>query len=274
MFTSIDAAVRGLLLTTCGILNNAGTRYVVAGGWVPFLRGGDTELAHPGTRDVDVLFGGNLDEIGRAIRVLMTNGFKPSGKHEFQLLLPIQIMQSEFIFNVDLMHPLEQQRKPGLFADIFELGVDDAYDPTGRRWAKSIVFTGAEVVFNERLWSEVDVTGADAHGTQVAVSVPLLDEVALVLSKASSVKNEKRTRDAFDIYYVLHGPRRNQIVSRLLELAKKYQPIKMQLNELIEWISEDPDKFDSNVDQFTAGRISDAAKQVVGLLKEDRTGPQ
>jgi hypothetical protein len=40
MFGSIDEGARALLLTTCRILSDDGIRYVIAGGWVPFLRGG------------------------------------------------------------------------------------------------------------------------------------------------------------------------------------------------------------------------------------------
>jgi hypothetical protein len=267
MFSSIDEAARGLLLTTCNILNDEGIRYVIAGGWVPFLRGGAVGLKHPGTRDVDVLFHDELSNVSLAINALMRHGFVPSGKHEFQLLLPIKVGQRNFIFNVDLMHPREQQEKPGMFADIFELGVDDAYDPTGKRWLKSIIFSGAAVVFNKVLWSNVSIQGTDAGGSVTEVKVPLLDEVALILSKASSVKNEKRTRDAFDIYYVLYGAHKDRIVAILHKLAAEYSAVKEQLDQLIEWTSQMRETFNANVNQYAHGSVTNAAEKVIELLR-------
>jgi hypothetical protein len=202
-----------------------------------------------------------------AIKALMRCGFTPSGKHEFQLLLPIEVGSTNFIFNVDLMHPREQQTSPGLFADIFELGVDDAYDPTGKRWMKSIVFSGAAVVFNKGLWSNVNVRGTDARGSAAELEVPLLDEVALVLSKASSVRNEKRTRDAFDIYYVLCGPHKDQIVTALRNLAAEYAAVKDQLDQMIEWISQTRATFNANVSQYSNGSFVNAAGEVIELLR-------
>jgi hypothetical protein len=224
-------------------------------------------LEHPGTRDVDVLFNDELSHVSRAIKALMRHGFIPSGKHEFQLLLPIEVGKTNFIFNVDLMHPREQQENPGMFADIFELGVDDAYDPTGRRWMKSIIFSGAAIVFNKALWPHVNTKGTDARGLVAEVKVPLLDEVALILSKASSVKNEKRTRDAFDIYYVIYGPHKDRIVATLRNLAAEYSSVKEQLDQLIEWISKMRETFNANVNQYANGSVADAAEKVIALLR-------
>ena len=56
-YSSLGTAVRALLTETCALLNSGGVEYVVAGGWVPLLRGrSNAGLHHPGTRDVDVLF--------------------------------------------------------------------------------------------------------------------------------------------------------------------------------------------------------------------------
>jgi len=114
-------------------LNSKQINYVIAGGWVPVLRGGVHGLQHPGTRDVDVLFNDSLEHMNLAVTALIEAGFHPSAKHEFQVLLPINVQERTFVFNVDIMHPSEQQQAPGMFADIFDLGVNDAYDPTGKR---------------------------------------------------------------------------------------------------------------------------------------------
>ena len=55
-FETLDQAARALLIETCGLLDEKRIGYVIAGGWVPVLRGTGPDLVHPGTRDVDVLF--------------------------------------------------------------------------------------------------------------------------------------------------------------------------------------------------------------------------
>jgi hypothetical protein len=170
------------------------------------------------------------------------------------------------------MHSDVQQRKPELFEDIFELGVDDAYDPTGKRWLKSIIFSGAAVVFDKSLWSVVTIEGVDARGSVGQVRVPLLNEVALVLSKAKSVQNEKRTRDAFDIYYVFCGPQRDQIVVALRQLASEYSAVREQLDQLNEWILKNQEGFSANVSKYANIVIANAAQEIIALLSEIRSG--
>src|SRR5664279_239389 len=121
MFPNFEVATRALLLTTCEAIVTTSTDFVVVGGWVPFLRGGGEGLVHPGTRDVDVLFNSkNTINVGKAAEALLRRGFTPSAKHEFQLLHPIRVGTRDFIFNVDLMHPAQQQAQPDLFCDIFD----------------------------------------------------------------------------------------------------------------------------------------------------------
>jgi hypothetical protein len=267
MFQSVDDAARALLLTTCRILDRDGVQYVIAGGWVPYFRGGIPSLTHPGTRDVDVLFKDNTKQVEQATRALSNAGFVYSGKHDFQLFLPVTVGKQRFIFNVDLMHSAEQHKQPQMFADIFELGVEDAYDPTGKRWVRSIRFLGAEVVFEEALWSNLAVTGTDTAGATVEVQVPLLDEAALILSKASSIKNEKRPRDAFDIYYVLFGAANFRTVETLRRLATKYPDVSGQLDILLTWITENKDKFDGSVNQFAKEQIPNPADNILRVLR-------
>jgi hypothetical protein len=254
-------------LTACQILNRDGVQYAIAGGWVPYLRGGIPNLTHPGTRDVDVLFKDKISQVERATKALSNAGFVYSGKHDFQLFLPINVGEQSFIFNVDLMHSDEQHKQPQMFADIFELGVEDAYDPTGKRWIRSIRFLGAEVVFEEALWSNLAVTGMDTAGVTVEVRVPLLDEAALILSKASSIKNEKRPRDAFDIYYVLFGLAEFRIIETLRRLAIKYSDVNGQLDILLTWIAENKDKFDGSVNQFAKAQIPNPADNILRVLR-------
>ena len=268
MFTTIESAARGLLLSTCATLNSKHIRYVIAGGWVPVLRGGVEGLQHPGTRDVDVLFNDSLDHMNLAVTALLETGFRPSAKHEFQLLLPIKVQDRTFVFNVDLMHPSEQQHAPGMFADIFDLGVNDAYDPTGKRWIKSIIFPSSRIVFNEHLWSALAETGIDAQGSDRTVNIPLLNEVALILSKIGSIQHKKRTRDGFDIYYVLCGKNRREIAASLRDLVAKYDQVREDVRLLRDWIRKHGDLFDKNVSMHAGRDIPNAANDVLSRLGE------
>ncbi len=165
IFGNLDEACRGLLLTTAAILNASKLRYVIAGGWVPILsEGAHPSLAHPGTRDVDVLLMDMPNTVRSAAEALLNAHFRPSAKHEFQLLRDAKVGAREFVFNVDLMHPNEAGT-PEMFSDIFDLGVDDAYDPKQSRFIKSIAFKSAAIVYEQNLFSTASVSGFDLDGS-------------------------------------------------------------------------------------------------------------
>jgi hypothetical protein len=170
--------------------------FVIVGG-VPVLRGGREDLVHPGTRDFDVLFSTHDSGAVRgAAENLLRRGFIPSAKHEFQLLHPIRVGERDFLFNIDLMHPAEQIEKPESYDDLFDLGLPDLNDPTGKRWLKSIVFESANIVFDQKLWSNISIVGIGIDRQPVDVQIPLLDEVGFILSKTKSVRQVKRPRDS------------------------------------------------------------------------------
>ena len=54
-FESVLDGAKGLLVETIKLLNTLNINYVIIGGWSPLLRN-DTDITHPGTRDVDILF--------------------------------------------------------------------------------------------------------------------------------------------------------------------------------------------------------------------------
>jgi len=107
-----------------GVLNTSGLHYVVAGGWAPLLLGSvHPTPVHSRTRDVDVLMTDELKAVQAAARMLLANRFRPSAKHEFQLLRDAALGGWDFVFNIDLMHPYEAGDTPQMFSDIFDLGV-------------------------------------------------------------------------------------------------------------------------------------------------------
>lgn len=265
-FSNWNDATRSLLLSSATALNRSGAKYVIVGGWVPTLMEGHPHLQHPGTRDVDVLFDGDISTMRRAVESMLDGGFIPSAKHDFQMMRPLHVHGRTFVFNVDFMHPAEKQVSRGLLTEVFDLGVDDEFDPSGKRWVRSIVFRSAPLVFEEHMWRPRSVSGILPDGQNVEVAIPLLSQAALVLSKAESVKEPKRPRDAFDIYFVLSGPNGGEIHRELSDLAARHPAVAERLSNLRSWIIEESEAFKSRVEQFSKDGVDDPVALVLPLL--------
>lgn len=267
-FKSLDEAAKGLLISTAAVLNDSGVEFAIAGGWVPVLAAGPAGIVHPGTRDVDVLLSDDEGAVQAAAKALLDKGYYPSAKHEFQLLRQAKVGEREFVFNVDLMHPAEAERHPELYSDIIDLGVNDAYDPTGKRWVKSIAFKSAAIVFEQKMWWSAEVSGSSFDELSRKVDVPLLTPAAFILSKCKSVAVEKRTRDAFDLYYVLNAPDAGGTSEALRDLCARLPQVQDQVGELKAWLSEEANaaRFNHNVSHHARREISDAAHNVLRHL--------
>lgn len=196
MHTILDAS-KALLVEVARILNEIGVSYVVVGGWCPYLRNA-TGLVHPGTKDVDVLLSDAAarEGIREVVKVLVQKGFIVSAKHDFQLLRPMEVSGQKLMFNVDLLHPSETLRNPEKMVDHLDLHVLES-QAGDFKFVRSIVLPSSWILFEAALHSLIDV---HCPITANVVSVPLITETGCVLSKCESVKLEKRTRDAFDIY--------------------------------------------------------------------------
>ncbi len=246
-FTSLNEAARSLLVEACSILNKSEVESVVAGGWVPVLRvANHASLQHPGTRDVDILFNDDPKTIEASVRIFLENGFLLSAKHEFQLLKPFRVDTQEFVFNVDSMHPGESSKKPEMFRDILDLGIRSDYDPTSPK-VKSICFPSSSIIFEQHLWSDLRIPAVDFRGEPFETDVPLMNEAALILSKADSVKQAKRTRDAYDIYFLLSSQEGHTVAEDLKRLSTSFPQVATQIGLLQNFLSENPDRFDQNV---------------------------
>ena len=201
-----------------------------------------------------------------AAKALLDAGFRPSAKHEFQLLRDAQVGDHVFVFNVDLMHPYEARSTPEMYSDIFDLGVDDAYDPRGSRHAKSIAFRSAAIVYEQNLFSEIAVSAPDLDGVYGTVTVPILSPPAAVLSKCESVATSKRTRDAFDIYYLLSGSNGARLAKELQDLAGSFPQVKKQLQNLRRFLEEKPNTYNDNVSIHARREVSSAAHESLERL--------
>lgn len=253
-FERLNEAAFALLIETCGSLNERSLGYVIAGGWVPVLRSNGSDLVHQRTRDVDVLFNDDHEAIRSAVECMLQNGFILSAKHEFQLLRTLRVASRDFVFNVDLMHPQEASKNSDMFQDILDIEIRSDYDENGPK-VKSICFPSSAIIFEQRLWSRVEISGSNLNGIGTVCAVPLMDEAGLVLSKAISVKQPKRPRDAFDIFYVLASPRGPDISAQLVQLSAKFPQVSEQLAHLRRYLAENHSIFDRNVGKYLRTRL-------------------
>lgn len=252
-FGSIGEAAFAFLLRTTDLLASASNSWIIVGGWGPVLRGVQTDkLRHPGTVDVDVLFGGNRAEMAKSVEVLLKAGYVSSAKHAFQLLDKVFVGDREFIFNVDFLHPEESRANPEMFVDIVDLGVVDELDPTGKRFAKSIIFPSARLIFNNNFWSQFEVP---SRGHAGKITLPLIDEVGLILSKSESVKNKKRTRDSFDIFFTLAQPNGKDTARRFRESMEMDDSVAEQARALRWYLENRSDDFDLNVAKYCENHL-------------------
>lgn len=267
VFNDLNHGCKGLLLTTVGALNANTADYVIAGGWVPVLSDPNhPSLSHPGTHDVDVLLMGELSSVQSAARALLAANFRPSAKHEFQLLRNACVLTQEFVFNVDLMHPHEGDRKPEMYNDIFDLGVNDAYDPRGSRHMKSIAFKSAAIVYEQNLFGRIPVEGTNLDGVWVTLDIPILSPSAAIMSKCESASIPKRTRDAFDIYFILTGTDGARHAAELRNLSNQFTQVAEQLEHLSKFLTDEPCRYNSNVALHARREIPAAAEETKALL--------
>jgi hypothetical protein len=252
-FSSLNAAAKALLLTSVQALASTGVFYVIAGGWTPVLyEPTHPFLKHPGTRDVDVLL---LDEVARsadAARALIKAGFRPSAKHEFQLLRSAQVGRHEFVFNIDLMHPKEGSEASDLFHDLFDLELEDLSPVEEPRFVKSIALPSSSLIAEHMLYAHVPVTGTDLDGSITTLTAPVIKPVASILSKCASVAQPKRPRDAFDIFYLLTSNQGESYAAELKALVSAVPAFDQELAKLRAFLVGHAEEFENNVRHFDA----------------------
>lgn len=253
-----EAAAEALLTDVCRVLN--GLDYVIVGGWVPYLRSDHPSLVHPGTRDVDVLFKNDLPTLIEAVQRLRSDNFLISAKHRFQLLKAMRVGSERLVFNVDLMHPLEDGADLEMQHDIIELDIPDGSEADGKMRMKSICFSASDIIFTENLWGDIRLP--------CGTSIPLMDSAGLVISKCKSLANPKRERDSFDLYMTLTGLSGSATADTLTRLADKYTEVDVQLAALDGYLKSKSEKFDKNVAKYARRDLPiSPAREVLDILK-------
>jgi hypothetical protein len=208
MFSTIPEAARGLLGEACTIANKSNLRYAVCGGWSPYLRNSG-KIPHPGTKDVDLLFS-QATEVGalrEVLRAFLEAGYLPSAKHEFQLLRLLKVDKQNFVFNVDFLHPTEPGNTAPLFVDHLDITTSTGEPVFILAKGKSISLPDSQIVFEGDLAASEELNYTTAAGEPALLTLPLLDEVGLLVTKSKSCSSSKRHRDLFDIYLAIKQAR-------------------------------------------------------------------
>ncbi len=223
---NIQEGANILLAETINILTENNVNYIVVGGWSPYLLN-STEIKHPGTKDVDILFenGYEKDNLKDIILKFIDSGFILSAKHDFQLFKKIKVRNYDFIYNIDLLHPSETEWDTEIFIDHLELDVpSDEYRNENFKM-KSIALPDSNFLF-EGHFVDFSIDFKLSNGDKVRQEVRLMDELGCLLTKSKSVKIVKRFRDSLDIYLAIKQSQDyNKLVDSTLELKLKNRTI-------------------------------------------------
>lgn len=224
-YRDLPSGAKGMLLETAAILNGLGVKYIVVGGWSPYLFNAQP-IAHPGTQDVDILFDKGYDKnsLEHIIRELLKHDFILSAKHNFQLFKVMEIAGKKFIYNLDLLHPLETQIPDEIYVEHIDLGVPAShyYDTTFK--IKSIALPSSQVLFRMGLFDQYHLEQPTASGDVKRETIPLMSELGTLITKSQSVLVPKRYRDALDIYLAIRQNRDyKSMIDQIQELQSKYR---------------------------------------------------
>jgi hypothetical protein len=231
--------------------------YMVIGGWCPVLRN-TSEIIHPGTLDVDILFkdsyrSGNLEEVTKKF---IGAGFMPSAKHPFQLLKPQEIGGKKFVYNIDILHPgmLDNKDQVGMFVDHLDL---DVPLNEGEKLKKvvSIVLPNSAILFKENLYDTYAKEG---------LSFNLVSFDGMFITKMDSCQKQKRERDSFDIYLAFLSD--GVDVSRINEIAKSDSRIDESLKSFKQFLKKKSDIFNKNILLFHPSSNGSPAKDILAKL--------
>lgn len=211
----------GVLGEVTELANASSLAYMVVGGWSPLLWN-TGQVSHPGTRDVDLLFetGADAGALHDFVQSLLGAGFLPSAKHPFQLGVVVRVGGQDVVIGVDLLHPLEfsPDLREEMFAKHLELSAHLAPDVAAQLSIHSIALPSAQVLFNETAFETYVHAFVGFDTTTREVDVRLMTEAGLLMSKAPTLHNPKRTRDAFDVALAVVQARNP---SMLIEQARR-----------------------------------------------------
>lgn len=229
----LDGA-KQLLRESIEIIGDAVSDIIFVGGWGPYIRHTDR---HPGTRDVDLLLPEKYSksDMAEILNRFLRYGYFVSAKHDFQLCRAIELGSQTYIYNVDLLHPIEGKMNKVDFVEIMDLDVTD-----GIR-VKTILSIniqfGSEIYSNE-LYESVTFDGNTFN---------VLDGTGIIISKLDSSHNKKRLRDIFDIYLSLEE---KGSLEKLLQLGSSNPSIQKNINDFNKKVSENWGFYESSLKKY------------------------
>lgn len=267
-YPDIVGAAQGLLCDAVRLLREESTDFVVVGGWSPFFLNSSV-VRHPGTRDVDVLFkdGALPGALEEAIRKLRSAGYVHSAKHEFQLLRVLQVGGEDFMFNVDLLHASESLKNPELFVDHISLPVRVSEFSSQRVPKRSIVVPVSTFIFDGHI-VEYETRAVDNDGNEISVTIPLMDELGTVVTKAESMSLPKRPRDVFDVVLAIHQARDRKVLANSAAALRTDHIEAFREIQKLTKIKEEP-QLRENVAKYWGSELTDATWDAV-LADVDR----
>ncbi|WJS92906.1 hypothetical protein NYQ10_12500 [Flavobacterium johnsoniae] len=218
-FDNIQDGAYGMLYECVDLLNSLNVEYIVVGGWSPYLLN-SKPIIHPGTKDVDILFNGayKKDKLKDVILAFLEAGFILSAKHDFQLFKEIDVCGKKFIYNMDLLHPLETLKTKEIYVEHIEFEIPiDKY--LSKNFAmKSIALPSSQILFDNKYYKnyKLDIDQLKP------IEFPLMNEVGTLLTKSQSVLIEKRYRDSLDIYLAIsQNQDYKDFIKKLVKLKSK-----------------------------------------------------
>jgi hypothetical protein len=244
VYESLNAAARGLLGEASAIAISCGKEFAICGGWSPVLRN-STVVSHPGTRDVDLLFseGAKKESLKNVVSVFLKSGYLVSAKHEFQILRTLNVRGTNFVFNVDLLHPHEGEVTGGLCVDHLSLPIPHEDFKSTYVFMKSIALPNAGFVFDGFI-AEESIEFLMPDGTTLKQKVPIIDEVGVIATKSKSCLTQKRPRDIFDIYLAISSPRdKNVFSNQIRRLRERHEGVFATLECIHEGVKKWESKF-------------------------------
>ncbi|UWX60474.1 hypothetical protein N0B40_19035 [Chryseobacterium oranimense] len=246
MNETIQDGALSLLGETTKILNENNVEYLIVGGWSPFLLN-KGKLPHPGTKDVDILFksGTETGKLKEIIDTFLKNGFTQSAKHPFQLLKVFEIKGYNFVYNVDLLHPDNQEKDPELYIDHIDFPVKESHTMRVDYKGKTILLPKSDFFFNDFI-TQYPLEYINSNGEKENIEFNLLNEAGLILSKSKSVFEVKRTRDAYDIFLSI---KQNKNYDKTIQQLKNISETNPQITDALQNIYTDENlkKIDNNI---------------------------
>lgn len=233
-YPTVMDAMKGVLVETCSTIANL--EYLVVGGWVPYLRSANTSLVHPGTKDVDLGFRSDQKHLVAAAKLLGAAGYVPEATTPFIRYKMLRVKNAPLIFHTDFFMKRE-----------------------------------VDIALDQNLWSMFELEAVAPSGQTLRTQMRLLSEAGLVFMKSIALweitKANKRSRDAFDIFYVFSGASGPQAADEFKALAGRVPLAKKSLAMLTKFVQDNAADFDRQVAGF-AGKAApkNPAAQVAALL--------